>query len=76
MRYGISKLSFLIEELPRVIAKKTAGVMTVAEMALKEAVAEAIAEHKRIGRPIAVWRDGGVIKIPPRTNRRSVASAG
>lgn len=27
-----------------------------AEMALKEAVAEALAEHKRRGNPIAVWR--------------------
>ncbi len=27
-----------------------------AEMALQEAVAEAIAEHKRRGRPIVVWR--------------------
>jgi hypothetical protein len=36
-----------------------------AEMALKEAVAEAIAEHKRAGRPIVVWRDGKVTKIPP-----------
>jgi hypothetical protein len=36
-----------------------------AEMALKEAVADAIAEHKRMGRPIAIWRDGKVVKIPP-----------
>ena len=36
-----------------------------AEMALKEAVAEAIAEHKRRGNPIALWRDGKVIVIPP-----------
>jgi hypothetical protein len=36
-----------------------------AEMALKEAVAEAIAEHKRMGRSIAVWQDGKVVKIPP-----------
>ena len=36
-----------------------------AEMALKEAVAEAIAEHKRMGRSIAVWRDGKVVTIPP-----------
>jgi hypothetical protein len=35
-----------------------------AEMALKEAVAEAIAEHKRRGNPIALWRDGKVIVIP------------
>jgi hypothetical protein len=36
-----------------------------AEMALKEAVADAIAEHKRIGRSIVIWRDGKVVKIPP-----------
>jgi hypothetical protein len=36
-----------------------------AEMALKEAVAEAIAEHKRMGQPIVVWRDGQVTKVPP-----------
>lgn len=36
-----------------------------AEMALKEAVAEAIAEHKRRGNPIALWRDGKVVVIPP-----------
>jgi len=36
-----------------------------AEMALKEAVADAIAEHKRQGRPIAVWRDGKTVLIPP-----------
>jgi hypothetical protein len=36
-----------------------------AEMAIKEAVAEAIAEHKRRGHPIAVWRDGKVVMIPP-----------
>jgi len=36
-----------------------------AEMALKEAVAEAIAEHKRRGHPIVIWRDGKVVLIPP-----------
>ena len=36
-----------------------------AEMALKEAVAEAIAEHKRMGRSIVVWKDGKVVTIPP-----------
>lgn len=36
-----------------------------AEMALKEAVAEAIAEHKRRGNSIALWRDGKVVVIPP-----------
>jgi hypothetical protein len=36
-----------------------------AEMALKEAVADAIAEHKRMGRPIVIWRDGKVVTVPP-----------
>jgi hypothetical protein len=37
----------------------------LAEEALKVAVAEAIAEHKRNGYPIAVWRDGKVVIVPP-----------
>lgn len=35
-----------------------------AEKALKRAVAKAIAEHRRNGIPIAIWRDGKVIRIP------------
>ncbi len=35
-----------------------------AEEALREAVAEAIAEHRRNGVPIAVWRNGKVVRIP------------
>lgn len=35
-----------------------------AEDALKIAVARAIADHKRTGDPIVVWRDGEVVKIP------------
>ena len=37
----------------------------MAEKALKEAVAEAIAEHKLRGHPIVIWRNGGVVSIPP-----------
>jgi len=36
-----------------------------AEEALKEAVAEAIADHKRNGDPIVVWQDGKVVKVAP-----------
>lgn len=36
-----------------------------AEMALKEAVAEAIAEHKRRGNRIALWRNGRTVWIAP-----------
>ena len=35
-----------------------------AEEALKKAVARAIADHKRTGDPIVVWRDNRVVKIP------------
>jgi hypothetical protein len=35
-----------------------------AEEALRKAVAEAIAEHRRNGVPIAILRDGKVVRIP------------
>lgn len=37
----------------------------LAEKALKEAVAEAIEEHRRKGFPIVIWRDGKIVHIPP-----------
>ena len=37
----------------------------MAEKAFKEAVAEAINEHRRNGVPIAVWRNGKVVLVPP-----------
>ena len=36
----------------------------MAEKAFKEAVAEAIDEHRRNGVPIAVWRNGKVVLVP------------
>lgn len=35
-----------------------------ADEALKKAVDKAIADYKRAGHPIAIWRDGKVVKIP------------
>jgi len=35
-----------------------------AKEALKKAVADTIADHKRTGDPIVIWRDGRVVKIP------------
>jgi hypothetical protein len=35
----------------------------LAEEALKKAVAEAIAEHRGNGVPIAIWRNGKVVRI-------------
>ena len=36
-----------------------------AEEAFKKAVAETIADHKRAGDPIVIWRDGEIVQIPP-----------
>jgi hypothetical protein len=35
-----------------------------AEEALRRAVAEVIAEHRRNGVPIAIWRNAKVVRIP------------
>jgi hypothetical protein len=35
-----------------------------AEMALKEAFAEVLAEHKRLGLPVVILRDGKVVRVP------------
>lgn len=43
------------------MTKKT--LQTKAFKALKEAVCEVIKEHKRSGRPLALWRDGKVVRI-------------
>lgn len=33
--------------------------------ALREAVGDVIAEHKRLGIPLVVWREGKVVEISP-----------
>jgi hypothetical protein len=33
--------------------------------ALRDAVGKVIAEHKRLGMPLVVWRDGKVVEISP-----------
>jgi hypothetical protein len=57
-----------IKKPPRSILKLPLHVR--AEMAMKAAVKEAIAEHARQGRPIYVWRDGKVVEIPARELRK------
>lgn len=34
------------------------------DRAIEKAVREAIRRHKRLGEPIAVWRDGRVVVVP------------
>ena len=43
--------------------KKRMTILDKAEAALKRAVKEVVAQHKKDGRPLAVWEDGKVKKI-------------
>jgi len=36
-----------------------------AEKAMKRAFRQVLEEHKRLGRPIALWRAGKVVRISP-----------
>jgi hypothetical protein len=42
-----------VEDVPRILA------------AMRRAVREAIRRHRAAGNPIATWRDGAVVWIPP-----------
>ena len=45
--------------------KKRLSLQDKAVLALKKAVREVVERHRKTGRPISVWRNGKVIKIPP-----------
>jgi len=44
--------------------KKYLSLQDKAVLALKKAVREVVERHKKTGRPLTVWRNGKVIKIP------------
>ena len=44
--------------------KNSSSWVRQAHEAFRKAVAEAIAEHRRNGVPIAIWRNGRVVRIP------------
>ena len=35
------------------------------DLALQRAVREALIRHKKLGEPVAVWRDGEAVILPP-----------
>jgi hypothetical protein len=35
------------------------------DQAIKEAIEKAVWEHKQVGNPVAVWRDGKVVWLTP-----------
>ena len=41
-----------------------ASLSLKAEQAMKRAFRQVIEEHKRLGRPVAIWRAGKVVRIP------------
>ncbi len=46
--------------------KKRLSILDKAEAAMKKAVKKVVADHKRTGRPLAIWEDGRVKKVPVR----------
>jgi hypothetical protein len=42
-----------LEDLPRILE------------AMREAVREALLRHKKLGNPVAIWRDGHVVWLSP-----------
>jgi hypothetical protein len=47
--------------------KKRMSLQDKAEAALKEAVRQVVEQHKKTGRPLAIWENGRVIYISPNT---------
>jgi len=45
--------------------KKRMSLQDKAEAALKKAVRQVVARHKKTGRPLSVWQNGKVVKISP-----------
>jgi hypothetical protein len=43
--------------------KKKLSLQDKAELAMKEAIKEVVARHKKTGRPLAVWEKGKVVRI-------------
>ena len=43
--------------------KKRITIQDKAEMAMKKAVKNVVAQHKKDGRPLAVWKNGKVKKV-------------
>ncbi len=48
--------------------KRNSGIPAIAligEKALKAAVAEIVAEHKKTNKPLAIWHNGKAVMMPP-----------
>jgi predicted ABC-type ATPase len=74
---GSGKTTFAREFLPNYVKcpnfvnhqedltmKKRLTMQDKAETAIKVAVRKVIAEHKKSGRPIAIWKNGKAVNVP------------
>ena len=49
----------------RISQEPAKSLVEKAEMALRQAVAGVIRNHRRLGEPLAIWRDGRVVMVSP-----------
>lgn len=45
--------------------KKRLSMQDKAELAMKAAVKKVIADHKKTGRPLAIWKNGKAVNVSP-----------
>ena len=43
--------------------KRRMSLLDKAEAAMKKAVREVVADHKKTGRPLVLWKNGRVVKV-------------
>ncbi len=44
--------------------KKRLSMQDKAEVAMKVAVRKVVADHKKTGRPLAIWKNGRAVNVP------------
>ena len=47
--------------------KKRLSLQDKAELAMKAAVRKVVADHKKTGRPLAIWKNGNAVNVSPDT---------
>ena len=47
--------------------KKRLSMQDKAELAMKAAVRKVVADHKKTGRPLAIWKNGKAVNVSPST---------
>lgn len=45
--------------------KKKLSIQDKAELAMKVAIRKVVADHKKTGRPLAIWKNGKAVNVSP-----------